>query len=518
MRHLIGDTNVPVIFVEGIKKGDAMVSAARASGIDVLVVVISGVWNWLSNGAPIPDMYDIPIEERQVTVCFDSDVLTNPNVQLAAQRLAEHLISRGAKAWMTFLPGKLDGAKMGADDFFVDNGTFAKLRSLTRKYDPEDFAYMRLSRDERLRLAMEDLEHRFWAFEWKGMGGHSARDVALKLIEAARRYGKVVDDGVRVTKAQGPLAVEAKVSGRTLWKALNRLEEWGILYRDNEGREADKPGAFVLRANVSHYGRREGTKGETTQKLQEFPPRDLHLRAPRLRWSSPAVKSRRGLVRRTRMVRQGPPREPRPAIRRLGKIRGAIIDTLDSAGGTATLQEIADILYKKRPRDIRRRNLPLLEEAGIITVVGDVVSLTEDWLEALEAQRELGKEIEAEEIACKRYEAKSRAFRERHKAQPSYHYVNVGADGHVEDLRRADEPEEVQLEIHSLSPLAEAVKNYLEYSPQDACQPPGWIGTTLWAHELYLGKPTPAEIRNAIGELGGESYLRLRLEEARCVA
>jgi hypothetical protein len=409
MRHLIDDTSVEITFVEGIKKADALVSRG------IPAVAITGVWNWLSDGEPIPDMLEIPVDGRRVNICFDSDMLHNPNVQDAARRLAEHLASRGAEVWVTYLPDKPDGSKMGADDFLVAGGTVSELRMLMRRYDPADFTLVRLSRDERLQLALEDLARRFWDFQWKGMGGHSARDVALKLIEAARRHGKVVDDGIRVTKAQGPLAIEAKVSARTLWKALNRLEEWGLLYRDNEGRDDDKPGAFVLRANVSHYRERRDQPETTTLREDQLHRGDLHLRAPRLRWSRPKYTPRRGVVRDTRMVRQSIKLESRDAIRRLGKIRGAMLDALDAAGGTATLQEIADALHRARPRDLRRRNLPMLEEAGIVVVEGDVLHLAEDWLERLEDQRELGKEVEADELATRRHKLKSRAFHSRHQ-------------------------------------------------------------------------------------------------------
>ena len=91
----------------------------------------------------------------------------------------------------------------------------------------------------------------------------------------------------QIERAQGPLALEAKVSGRTLWKALNRLEEWKLIYRDNEGRKPDKSGAFVLRANVSHKGSGRVAEGIATPRLQTYDPGDLHLRAPRLRWSQP---------------------------------------------------------------------------------------------------------------------------------------------------------------------------------------------------------------------------------------
>src|SRR5215216_7287760 len=251
LQHLIADTDVPIIFVEGIKKADSITTAARAAGVEVLVIAITGVWNWMADSEPIPDMLDIPVEGRKVTILFDSDKLHNPNVQDAEERLAEHLDGRGAEVWSAYLPDQADGSKMGADDFFVGGGTFSELRLLTRRYDPTDVVKVRLSRDERLQLALADLERTFWSFEWKGMGGHSARDAYLKLIEAARKSGKVVDDGIRVKKAQGPLAIESKMSTRTLWKSLNRLEEWGLLYRDNEGRKLDKTGAFVLRASVS---------------------------------------------------------------------------------------------------------------------------------------------------------------------------------------------------------------------------------------------------------------------------
>jgi hypothetical protein len=437
MRHLIDDTSVEITFVEGIKKADALVSRG------IPAVAITGVWNWLSDGEPITDMLEIPVGSRRVNICFDSDMLHNPNVQDAARRLAEHLASREADVWVTYLPDKPDGSKMGADDFLAAGGTVSELRMLMRRYDPADFTLVRLSRDERLQLTLEDLARRFWDFEWKGMGGHSARDVALKLIEAARRHGKVVDDGIRVTKAQGPLAIEAKVSARTLWKALNRLEEWGFLYRDNEGRDDDKPGAFVLRATVSHYRESRDRPEETTLREDQLHRGDLHLRAPRLRWSRPKYTPRRGVVRDTRMVRQSIKLESMDAIRRLGKIRGAMLDALDAAGGTATLQEIADALHRARPRDLRRRNLPMLEEAGIVIVEDDVLHLAEDWLERLEDQRELGKEVEADELAARRHKIKSRAFHNRHKVKadeaPVEDEMRDRREGYAERRRQAIE-------------------------------------------------------------------------------
>src|SRR5829696_9464040 len=103
-RYLVDDTSVPVVFVEGIKKALSIISAARAAGEEVLVVGILGVWNWLSEGKPIPDMFGIPVEGRKVYICFDSDVFGNPDVSDAARRLAGHLTGRSATVYLSYLP------------------------------------------------------------------------------------------------------------------------------------------------------------------------------------------------------------------------------------------------------------------------------------------------------------------------------------------------------------------------------------------------------------------------------
>ena len=215
-------------------------------------------------------------------------------------------------------------------------------------------------------------------------------------------------------------------------------------------------------------------------------------------WSSPEFKPKRGTVKGTRKVRQGPPREPRPAVKRLGKIRGAILDALDSHGGPMFINELADALHRRRARDLHRRNLPILEEARIIEVDGDTVALAGDWLDRLEEQRELGGEIEAEQTARRRYRERSRAYHARHETKPDHHFANLGADGYIEDLAPADAPEP------ELSPLAVALRSYLERNPGDRKQPESWIANTLWCHDLYPGKATGEEVAAALEELRAE--------------
>jgi hypothetical protein len=419
---------------EGEKKVDAGVSRG------LLMVGLSGVWNGQKDKALIPDWHLLPLEGERYSITFDSDITSNPDVQMASDRQARLLRDQGAEVFITLLPPAPDGGKQGLDDFFANGGTVQEIELLTMPYDEVLVERVRLTRDQKLRAAIEALWRKWWETPWSGQGGHTDRDLAIKVIEAARKHGKVIGDDLRVVKAWGPLMVEAKISSsRTMGKSVARLEGRGFFERDNMSRKADKPGAFVFRAvaraSVNQYGEEATLEEATVDPSGDSAPCTLHLRTPRLMWSSPKVKGRRGLVKGIRMVRQGVRSEPRPAVKRLGKTRGAILDALDAGGGVLTLKEIADALYRKRARDLRRRNLPMLEEAGIISVDGDVVSLAEDWLDRLEDARELGGEIEAEEHARRRYRDKSRAYHNRQEVESTHHYVNIpGTDGHVEDL------------------------------------------------------------------------------------
>jgi hypothetical protein len=403
---------------EGEKKVDAGVSRG------LHMVGLSGVWNGQKDKELIPDWDYLPLAGEDYSICFDSDIETNEHVQAAADRTARLLRERGVNVFITLLPPAPDGSKQGLDDFFANGGTVKQLELLTRPYEAAVVERVRLTRDQRLRRAIETLWRRWWAMEWTGQGGHTDRDLALQVMEAARKHGKIVGEDLRVRKAWGPLMLGARIrSTRTMSKSVARLEGMRFLERDNEGRKADKAGAFVFRAvaraSVKQYGESPALAGAGPGRGGDEDPGTLHLRTPRLMWSSPKFTPKRGTVAGTRKVRESKPSAARPAVARLGKVRGAVLDVLDAAGGTATLQEIADALHRKRARDVRRRNLPWLEEAGILTVEGDTVTLTNDWLDRLEEAREAGGELEAEELARKHYRDRSRAYHSRAQAPTS---------------------------------------------------------------------------------------------------
>ncbi len=534
-RHLITDTSVPIVFVEGAKKMLAVVSAARRSAAVVLVVSISGVWNWLSEGKPIADMLAIPVEGREAYIGFDSDVFRNPDVGGAARRLAGHLQERGATVYLSYLDDQADGSKTGADDFLAAGLSHADYMATFRPFDAGDLQAERLARDTRLRCALADLERRFWRFDWSGMGPHSARDVALVLLEAAWTRGKVTEDGVLVALAWGDLELAAKVSRRTLARALEYLETWGVLYRVKDRRKTGKCGAFVLRVKVNHYG--EGNRDNSA-----LTPIGIPCRAPRLRYSSPGSKPKRGLVRGTRKVRQAPPRKPKPAVKRPGKIRGGMLDHLERAGGELTLLGLDKAMRpdkpdeKRRPRDLVRRKNPktgkgrdgllvMWIDAGVVELEGDKVRLTPGWLEALDEQRRLGHEIDtmdvsgrvepgADTIARRELEIRRRQFREWWESRKRRNRT-PRVDGRCSNVRPVETPKSEAASSPPGSLLAAAVRAYLDCNPHDARRSPYWIGATLWCLDLLDGKPTPEEVRAAVGELGGAAYLEAVLKRAK---
>lgn len=441
----------PLLITEGVKTGDAPTSRG------IPAVVLAGVWMWcVPKVKPYrlkPCFDHIRLEGREVFVAFDSDCMSKAGVQDALAALVVALEERGAAVKVIYLPDAPDGSKQGVDDYLVSGGTIKEMFMLARKFEAADIGNIRMSRDTKLRALVGDLQARWWAEEWKGRGGHSERDVALKLMEAATRSGKAHADGIRVKASWGILQVGAKVSPRTLSKVLARLEERGFLYRDNEGRKRGEAGAFVLRAKVYQYGERAAKE---TKELRECDPSALPLRAPleevpdvaRLRWSRPKWKPTKKMIMEYRVRELSFLPEPRERIERLGKVRGAIVDALEVAGGELTLDEICEVLHHNRPRDVRRRVLPMLEDAGIIGCEGDVIRLAADWREKLNAARKTGEELEADKLAEVGRKLKSRAYRERDKplvSKPSaagleaMRRSRAMRNARLEELARAEE-------------------------------------------------------------------------------
>lgn len=105
-------------------------------------------------------------------------------------------------------------------------------------------------------------------------------------------------------------------------------------------------------------------------------------------------------------------------VDRLGKIAGRVLEALVDLDGDAPLEEIAEAVDAKRPRDLRRRQIARLERAGIVRIEGARVILTDDWAEKVGLARELGGEYDAERRMRDRHARARQAFKERHTTKP----------------------------------------------------------------------------------------------------
>ncbi len=224
---------------------------------------------------------------------------------------------------------------------------------------------------------------------FSGKGGKSSRDLLVVLVALARRHGRLVPAGVRVSISVRDLALATAVSKQTVFKVVARLRKAGLLRRDDAERATREAGAFVLVLP-------EGAKADHTTSrgwgATDAPACGQDLRAPsapRLRWSAPGV-------------------------RRLGKTAGAAIDVLLKRGGSTNVRELADALGRGRYRDFRRRVVVRLEDAGVVEVSDDgVVALAPDWSETLERERDASGEHEAARRDARRYAEDRRRYSSR---------------------------------------------------------------------------------------------------------
>jgi Domain of unknown function (DUF927)/Domain of unknown function (DUF3854)/Cch helix turn helix domain len=130
-RKWVVNPDQPLLFTEGVKKGDA------AASHELAVVSFGGVWNWRGPEA-LAALDQIPLKGRTVYLAFDSDWRRKSSVRQALRRLAKVLQSRGANVSMLDLPELTAGQKVGLDDYFANGGNAIDLFRHTADIDDGD--------------------------------------------------------------------------------------------------------------------------------------------------------------------------------------------------------------------------------------------------------------------------------------------------------------------------------------------------------------------------------------------
>jgi hypothetical protein len=272
--------------------------------------------------------------------------------------------------------------------------------------------------------AVDASERALWDSPWPKIGGKSERSIAVMLIKLARRFGRLLEDGsVAVDIGHRPLALVCATSRLSLRRAIER-SDW---FRQGDKGEGRNAGTIILvgRAKVTHSNHRGAIEGQGN--VCGLPLR-APFSAPRLRWSAPDNL-------------------------RLGKTCEAVIDYLERAGGSLPLADLAESMHVSRIRDFRRRNIARLEERGIVEVCGDTVSLVENWIEALEVEREASGEIAKFRRDQQKFDRERAAWAKRFENKPDESpsdealtaqreaWCNrVHASGQIAELERVPEP------------------------------------------------------------------------------
>jgi hypothetical protein len=156
-----------------------------------------------------------------------------------------------------------------------------------------------------------------------------------------------------------------------------------------------------------------------------------------------------------------------PYVKRLGPHRCAILDALEDAAGELTLQELCEVLHRSRPRDVRRRILPMLEKAEIIKCEGDVVRLAGDWLEKLEEERERKGEISRAEEQREEHRKQRERYRgylqavKRLPSKASEDAITKGREARAEGLAAQRERAAVAAKTEELRKAEAFVKHRL---------------------------------------------------------
>jgi hypothetical protein len=275
---------------------------------------------------------------------------------------------------------------------------------------------------------------------WKRLAKKSEARFARALIREGRKFGKRVPTGLRVEKSFRQMAEILGVHRNTITNLVKRGKASGWLRQDNAGRQGEEPGAFVLVdprqfCDTLIHPRLLVADVTKLSRLREKPLNVADLTTPHHR--------HRGLV--------GYSKEHTLCI--------------FEAYGPLDRESAAELLGWTRARDLERLHLEPLCELGLLEKRGDIYAVPGDYRERQE--RVLGEEYstvqprvrrersvegrslyvvrdsgivasESERLRlAKEQHARERGgYRNRGANLADSHYVNVGADGYIEDLER----------------------------------------------------------------------------------
>jgi hypothetical protein len=147
---------VDAAITEGIKKADALLSAARREGRMLLTIAANGCEGWRvkmeGQSIATPDYLDIGWEGRRVYIVSDSDYRTNDDVARGWSGCAAYTASKtGQHKTYLVIPPPNGREKQGADDYLVAGHSLEDLLGLAQTPRHANFE----TEDERIPLRLK---------------------------------------------------------------------------------------------------------------------------------------------------------------------------------------------------------------------------------------------------------------------------------------------------------------------------------------------------------------------------
>lgn len=227
-QSMLGNPEIPIFFVEGVKKADSLASR------DCCAVTLSGVWNFkgrnpLGGTTVLADFDYITFRGREVNICYDSDYRDNPSVNQALHRLAEHLRRKGCSRLNAIcLPSGTDGKKTGVDDYLAEGHTVEEVLALASpivemgEEEAKEVLTACFAHDNRLYLDIKRLDGTYnFAYLEDGkvmltaevkVGDHMVRPRPLPLKEGLTvEFVGMPDENLTVAQLLSPRDLHAKV-------------------------------------------------------------------------------------------------------------------------------------------------------------------------------------------------------------------------------------------------------------------------------------------------------------------
>jgi hypothetical protein len=210
--------------------------------------------------------------------------------------------------------------------------------------------------------AVERLEEFWWSHPWPGMGGKTDRDVYRVLIELARRYGRLHEDGsVSVSGSVRSVALAAATTFVTVsGGATKRLARAGLVRKTDSERKAAEAATWVLEKpprQVFNTQQEVSTRESMPCVKGSSRPRLWDLSTPAFRWTGHVKKGRAGVL------------------------------YVLEAHGPMRPEELAEKMEWTRARDLRLRYVDPLVGMGLVEDREGLLALPGDHAEKVEEIR-----------------------------------------------------------------------------------------------------------------------------------